>query len=639
MSKNQLQQIHIYPIKSSAGISLSNSWVDDYGLSFDRRFVITDLNGMFITGRSDPKICLIQANITATGLILTAPDMPVLHLEYHHFSPKYQPVTVWKDTISAQNCHQDYDLWLSKYLNKPCRLQYFGDKSQRKVKNKNSAVAFADGYPLLLISQASLDELSNKAGVNFSMAQFRPNLVISNTDAFEEDSWQHIRIGEVEFELTKPCSRCIFTTVDPQTAEKHQQQEPLQTLKQFRQVADGEVMFGQNLVQLNQGQVKIGDSISVISRKAPPVFIKPQTKTSDKGSVTTTKAAGTKPQKFTLCCIDIINETHDVKTFVLTTKNKEKIDYVPGQHLPITLNINGDMVNTCYTLSSSPSRDNYLKITVKRVEHGLVSNYLHDSFHIGDEFSASLPAGKFHLKTAPANKVLLLSAGSGVTPMLAMLKGLVDNKTAIQSEDIVFFHSAHSEDDIIARQTVAQLQQQHGNCQVIYTLTRHIKPQWQGFQGRLNKNMLAKITELTSRQVFVCGPLGFRETAKDALLALGLPEQQFHFESFGDNSAKPKQQAQTPAQTAKKAVNLLFDSWDKSVLGNNQQTILEQAEAAGLHLPFACRSGMCGTCRVKLESGEVTELANDGLTQAEQAQNHILACSCIPQSDVVISDD
>ena len=634
MSNSQLQQIHIYPIKSSRGISLSNSWVDDFGLSFDRRFVITDLNGQFITARTESRICLIQANITANGLILTAPDMPILHIDYQHFSQKYQSVTVWKDTIDAQDCHQDYDLWFSQYLNKPCRLHYFGDKSKRQVKNSNSSVAFADGYPLLLISQASLEALSNKAGINFSMAQFRPNLVVSDCEPFEEDSWQHIRIGEVEFELTKPCSRCIFTTVDPLTAEKHSRQEPLQTLKQFRQVEGGDVMFGQNLIQLNQGQVKVGDSVTVLARQSPPAFVIPAKKGTDNN-----QKAAKAPQKFTLTCIDIINETHDVKTFAFTTKNKEKVDYIPGQHLPMTLLINGDTVNACYTLSSSSTRDNYLKITVKRVEQGLVSNFLHDSFQVGDEVIASTPSGNFHLEKVPVNKVLLLSAGSGVTPMLSMLKGMVDNKNRLQSDDIVFFHSAHSEDDIIARQQVAQLQEQHGNCQVLYTLTREIKPQWQGFQGRLNQNMLSKIKDLTSRQVFVCGPLGFRETAKKALLALGLPEQQFHFESFGDNRARSPKDITSAEKAQTKAVNLLFDSWDKSVLGNNQQTILEQAEDAGLHLPFACRSGMCGTCRIKLESGEVTQLANDALTEAEQAQNYVLACSCIPKTDIVISGD
>ena len=238
LSTIKLAQINIYPIKSTAGIQLSSSWIDEYGLSFDRRFVLCADNGQFITARTAHKLCLIQASLTATGLKLIAPNMPVLSIDYQTFSRSYQNITVWKDTISAQHCQATYDMWFSEYLNQSCQLLYFGKNSQRYVKNKTNQVAFADGYPLLLISESSLKDLNHKCPDTeaLTMARFRPNLVISGCDAFAEDSWGHIRIGEVEFELTKPCSRCIFTTVDPLTSEKHKTMEPLTTLKTYRQV-------------------------------------------------------------------------------------------------------------------------------------------------------------------------------------------------------------------------------------------------------------------------------------------------------------------------------------------------------------------------------------------------------------------
>ena len=139
MSKIRLEQISIYPIKSTSGIHLSNSWVDELGLSFDRRFVLSDPQGQFITARTNPKLCLIQASLTTSGLKLTAPDMPVLTVNYQDFSKQYQQVQVWKDSIQAQASPDSYNLWFSQYLGKACRLMYFGQQSQRSVKNKNNS--------------------------------------------------------------------------------------------------------------------------------------------------------------------------------------------------------------------------------------------------------------------------------------------------------------------------------------------------------------------------------------------------------------------------------------------------------------------------------------------------------------------
>ena len=278
MSQAILQNIHVYPIKSSAGIELSNSWVGEHGLAMDRRFVIASPEGEFITARTEPSLCLIQANITATGLIVTAPNMPPLVIDYNALLASYVDVRVWNDIIIAQQCKVDINQWFSQFLQRPCQLLFFGAGSERFVKNKSSQVGFADGYPLLLISQASLDSLNSRYSSEnhtISMAQFRPNIVVSDCDAFAEDTWQHIRIGDVEFELTKPCSRCIFTTVDPLTAQKHPQQEPLKTLRNYRQLANGDILFGQNLVALNQGQIKQGDSVEVLKRQTAPTFSPP----------------------------------------------------------------------------------------------------------------------------------------------------------------------------------------------------------------------------------------------------------------------------------------------------------------------------------------------------------------------------
>lgn len=268
-----VSNLTVYPIKSSAGIDLSNAWLDELGLSFDRRFVLTETNGRFITARTDPRICLIQVNLTATGLKLIAPDMPVLAIEYNRFSDNYQDIRVWQDTIAAQHCLVEYDRWFSQYLGRDCQLHYFGEQSKRQVKDKTNDLSFADGYPVLLIGQASLDELNTRLPSPVTMSQFRPNIVVEGTEAFQEDQWAQVRIGEVEFEVTKPCTRCDFTTVDPDTAEFHPKREPINTLKQYRKAKKGGILFGQNLVPLNQGQIKQGDTLTIVSTKAAPEFV------------------------------------------------------------------------------------------------------------------------------------------------------------------------------------------------------------------------------------------------------------------------------------------------------------------------------------------------------------------------------
>ena len=648
MPAASIQAIQVYPIKSSASISLSTGWIDEYGLSFDRRFVLTRENGQFITGRTDAKICLIQASITASGLVFTAPGMPPLAICYRDFSRDYRQVTVWENEISALHCHRDYDLWFSQYLGKNCQLYYFGDESHRTVKRRSEQMTFTDGYPLMMISRASLDDLNRRTPEPFSMANFRPNLIIDNCEAFAEDTWARIRIGEIEFDLPKPCTRCIFTTVDPKTGIKHPAMEPLKTLKSYRQLESGEVAFGYNVVPLSRGQISVGDAITVLTRHDRPVFVSAKGNSGKANSAPLTAPAEQKPaanrESFPLVCRKIIQETHDVKSFILTPQQGENcnLDYQAGQHLPISLNLAGEKVNATYTLSSSPTRSGSLMITVKRVPGGRVSNYLHDEFRVGDTLTARTPGGKFHLNSTDISKVLLLSAGSGITPMLSMLKAMTDQAL---DNDVVFFHSARSEKDLIAKEEVAALALHHGNCRVSYTLTRSAMPQWTDYQGHINSRMLAKIPDLARRQVFVCGPESFRENAKRLLLALGLPQSAYHFESFG-KAKKPTQEQQptpgaqpeqaTPEKTAKK-VNILFDSWDKQVEGNNSETLLEQGEAAGLILPYSCRGGMCGSCKVKLQSGEVEQLASDGLSDAEQEQGYVLACSCIPISDVLIS--
>jgi len=655
----KVSSLHIYPIKSTAGINLPDAMVDELGLAFDRRFVVNDALGQCITARTEPRLCLVRTKLTAHGIELSTDNMPTLTLTYEKFSNQYQNVTIWGDNIAGQLCSNEADIWFSEYLQRPCQLLFFGQNSSRKKKpntERAREVAFADGYPLLLISQASLDNLNSRLegrrleGMHLedkhlgdsqqqtvSMAQFRPNIVIDNCLPFAEDGWQHIRIGEVEFKVSKPCERCIMTTVNPKKAEKHPEQQPLRTLKSFRQTHKGEVLFGQNLIALNSGQIKAGDKVTVISHQEPPIFNLADATSPTQATLVNNASGNSNETENTmqLTCQQIITQTHDVKTFVLTWSGTSQIKQLAGQHINLLINMFGKEQPCCYTIASNPTTKNQISLTIKRVPKGKVSNFFHDHFKVGDTLKARAPSGNFHLPDVIPKKVLLLSAGSGITPMLSMLRFMVAEKT---NNQIIFLHSARSEEDLIAREEIASLATAHGNCQVIYTLTRQVRPQWQDYQGHLSERMLTNITQLTQHEVFVCGPEGFRKAAQQYLRQLGLSKEQYHYESFGAKQtiAPSPTDNSVVAKAAYSKLNIHFDKWQKHYQGDNQKTLLEHGEDAGLILPYSCRAGMCGSCKAQLISGEVMQTATDGLTDQEKQTGYILCCSATATSDVVI---
>lgn len=261
----KLAALHIYPIKSTAGIRLDRAFVERAGLTFDRRFVLADVDGRFLTARKYPRLLRVRATPASDGLVLSADGRPDLRLLYSEFPAQYRAISVWNDEIAGQHCSEAADRWFSELLRLDCTLRYFGPRSARRTASApESPVAFADGYPLLLISAASLGDLNARLPEPVSMSRFRPNLVVSGTEPFAEDGWKRIRIGALELALVKPCSRCVLTTLDPVTAERHPRQEPLRTLTGYRRDADGQVNFGQNLVPLGEGVLEVGMVVEVL---------------------------------------------------------------------------------------------------------------------------------------------------------------------------------------------------------------------------------------------------------------------------------------------------------------------------------------------------------------------------------------
>lgn len=261
----QLSQLWSYPIKSCAGLSTSRTRITPAGPALDREWMLTDAAGQFLTGRWHRKLVLVKALPTIDGLSLQAPDMPDLLVRRVLFN-RLRQTGVWAYRFDAWWGDVTADQWFSHYLGLSARLLYIGAQSRRALRADPSIrFSFADGYPFLLIGEGSLTDLNSRLKEPVSMRNFRPNIVVSGADAFAEDGWKRIRIGTVEFEHMKPCDRCVFTTINPDTAQPADDMQPLRTLGTYRRTAGG-VMFGQNLVARGSGVIRVGDRVEVVER-------------------------------------------------------------------------------------------------------------------------------------------------------------------------------------------------------------------------------------------------------------------------------------------------------------------------------------------------------------------------------------
>ncbi|GJM09082.1 MAG: MOSC domain-containing protein [Lysobacteraceae bacterium] len=229
--------------------------------------MLVDQRGRFVTGRTNPQLTAIRCQPQGDGWRVTTPGKPSLSLHGNADGDRRLQATVWTDQVSASTFGVEVDQWFSDVLEQPVRLVMMDAQSERGIEpgfgQPGDQVSFADGYPLLLISRAAVDELNRHLSTPVKMANFRPNLVVSDCSAHAEDQWHRIRVGEVEFDLVKPCARCVFTTVDPERHQKRTDGEPLRTLVRYRR-RDGKVMFGQNVIARGAGRISAGDVVEVL---------------------------------------------------------------------------------------------------------------------------------------------------------------------------------------------------------------------------------------------------------------------------------------------------------------------------------------------------------------------------------------
>ena len=264
----RLAAIHIYPVKSTRRVTLEASAVEPQGLHMDRRWMVVDSNGKFMSQRTVSRLALIRAAVRPEGLQVQAPGQEELFVAQPDGAARAF-VEVWGDMIPAVEADSGAHEWFSRFLGTECRLVYLDDPASRPVETgygkPGDVVSFADSFPALLLSEASLGALNERLDEPVPMHRFRPNLVVSGVEAFAEDTWDRVRIGEMHFLVAKACARCVVTTVDQETGV--QGKEPLRTLETFRRGEDGKVYFGQNLIPLHPGTVRRGDIVQPTLRQ------------------------------------------------------------------------------------------------------------------------------------------------------------------------------------------------------------------------------------------------------------------------------------------------------------------------------------------------------------------------------------
>lgn len=263
----RLSELHVFPVKSLAGTTPPSAMVEPWGLQHDRRWLVVDQNGRFLTQRALPRMALITAAPQPDGIRLVLAGAGGMDVAIPRAGAPVSTVAIWRDVLPAADAGQAAADWLTEVLGTECRLVHMHDTRARAIDpahgRPGETVNFADGYPVLLTTLGSLADLNARLGHPVPISRFRANLVVGGAAAWAEDSWRVIRIGGAVFRVAKPCDRCIVTTIDQLTGERPDRTEPLRTLESFRHDERG-IKFGQNLVPMTPGRVSVGDTVEVL---------------------------------------------------------------------------------------------------------------------------------------------------------------------------------------------------------------------------------------------------------------------------------------------------------------------------------------------------------------------------------------
>jgi uncharacterized protein YcbX/ferredoxin-NADP reductase len=641
MTAPSVLSLHLYPVKSGAAIDVMAARVEPEGLAGDRRMMVTDASGECLTARRLPGLLTIRCMFDGDEVILRAPGMPPMVFARSVMSEAGHDARIWGNDVVVLDAGEAVAGWLSAFLGHPCRLAVKGAATRRELEigAGGGTVSFADTAPLLLIGEQSLVALNDYIARPVPMTRFRPNIVVAGSESFDEDGWGVIRIGAVEFELAGPCDRCVITTFDPGTGAADEAREPLATLVRRRRGEDGKPYFGQFLIPRGAGRIFAGDRVEVLERKPPVVVVTPPHEPKYVHRPTDASVAAKASGPVPMICTAVIEEAEDFKTFRFKPEDGRWTDYRPGQFITLLFDVDGEAVRRNYTISSTPSRPGILSVTVKRVAGGRMSNWLHDNLVPGSRLKAQGPNGRFHLDArGSATKLLFLSAGSGVTPMISMLRYVADHDLPL---DIHYHHCARRAADVPFLPELADLaRRMQGRLVVSFSLTGEKDAELPGrfavMHGRLSASGLAEACpDIATRALFCCGPDGFRRLARDVHADLA-PDAVFLEESFGAEGA-----GDAPIEPAPYQVH--FTKSDIRADGMGPATLLEIARQNGIPLSANCEAGLCGTCRCRIDTGDwvmaphCIDRDRSVLGEDEKRDGTVLACTTIPVGAVSVS--
>lgn len=270
-----VSRLFIYPVKSLAGIEVTVGRLDAFGLEHDRRWMVVDETGRFVTQRELPRMALVRTALEDDALVLSGPHGQALRVPLESEGARRQ-VEIWSSRVLATDLGDEAAHWLRRELGRPCRMVFMPRDANRAARSKamhGTRVSFQDAYPILLLSEEAVDELHGRMTERGTAAQghrgegvinvqrFRPNVVVSGAGAHAEDAWRRVQIAGVELALVKPCDRCTVPAVDPATGVRGK--EPLRTLATYRK-RNGKVYFGMNAVHLGVGTLRVGDPVTVV---------------------------------------------------------------------------------------------------------------------------------------------------------------------------------------------------------------------------------------------------------------------------------------------------------------------------------------------------------------------------------------
>lgn len=350
------------------------------------------------------------------------------------------------------------------------------------------------------------------------------------------------------------------------------------------------------------------------------------------------------PKYYDLKVKEIVQETKDAISIVFEQPAEGKINYKSGQFLTLIINVNGKEVRRAYSLCSSPFVDEHLAVSIKRVDNGLMSNWLPDNLKAGDKVKIMEPMGQFTTEYDKSNKrhLVLFAGGSGITPMLSIIKSIL---TQEPESILTLIYCNRNIDSIIFKDELTRLETKHeGRLHLIHILDE-APMNWQGYSGLLNHEMLQKLFEripdwgIEKTTYLMCGPEGMMKNAESLLAEHHIPKDKVFKESFVqgtiDKEKKEEAIASASGNTAHE-VTIRYDGQEYKIVVQPDKAILETALDAGIDLPYSCQSGLCTACRGKALSGKVKLDEEEGLSQSEKEEGYVLTCVGHPLTDDVV---